>query len=177
MYTTRTINLGCLVAAIVTFAATAAYAQIATGGIYTLEQSDMPNGGGTSSSTFYAVQSNHGHAVACSHSNGNAYGLRCGFWQPIAGPTAATASISGRVVRADGLGIRNVIVTINGGPLTTPRIARTSSFGYFGFDGLEAGNTYVISISSKRYGFANPSQSVSLTDSINDMLFTSSWQN
>jgi hypothetical protein len=115
--------------------------------------------------------------VACSQTNGNAYGLRCGFWNPITGPTAATAAISGRVVRADGLGIRNVIVTISGGPLTTPRIARTSSFGYFEFDGLEVGNTYVISISSKRYGFANPSQSVSLTDSINDMLFTSSWQN
>lgn len=159
------------------FLASTSFGQVASGGIYRLEQSDFTHGGGISSSAFYSVHGNNGHHTACSNTNGNAYGLRCGFWTPLSGPTAATASISGRVLRVDGAGIRNVFLTLSGGRLTSPRISRSSALGYFSFDEVEVGQTYVISVSSKRFGFAVPSQTVSLIESITDLTFTSSWEN
>jgi len=85
--------------------------------------------------------------------------------------SAAAASIAGRVTTADGRGIGGAAVTISGGSLAQPRIARTSPFGYYTVEGLDAGETYVVSIGSKRHTFAVPSRVVSLTDSISDLNF------
>ena len=109
---------------------------------------------------------------------GSPYNVKSGFWNaPSLVPTAANVSISGRVVREDGMGITNVRVTLEGGALTTPRIARTSSFGYFTFDDVESAHTYVISVSSKSYGFGQPSQTISVIDNVTDLIFQASWQN
>jgi hypothetical protein len=86
-------------------------------------------------------------------------------------PTAAQASISGRVMTAEGIAIRNAEVTITGNTLTTPLRATTSSFGYFSFDGLQTGETYVVTVNSRRYTFAVPSQVISLTDNVSDLNF------
>lgn len=69
------------------------------------------------------------------------------------GSTAAGVEISGRVVTPDGRGLRNaqVSITDSGG---TMRTATTSSFGFYRFDGLSVGETFVIEVSSKRYRFA-----------------------
>lgn len=90
---------------------------------------------------------------------------------PPLGPTAAGASISGRVVLSDGSGIRNAAISITGNSLTQPRIAKTSAFGYFSIDGLAAGETYVVTVNSKRYTFSAPSQIVTLTDNIGNVDF------
>lgn len=154
-----------------------ASAQIASGGIYGLEQAVVANGGGNSAGGFYAVEGTSGQSAAGTNGTGGAYALRGGFWQPLVGPSAASVSISGRVLREDGLGIRNVLVTITGNTLTTPRTALTASFGYFTFEDIDAGQTYVITVTSKRYGFANPSQAISVVDNVSDVIFTSTWQN
>lgn len=68
------------------------------------------------------------------------------------GPTAAGVSVSGRVLTDDGRGLMNASVTLTdmqGQTLTT----RTSSFGYYLFDDLNAGQMYVIAVSSKRYTY------------------------
>lgn len=67
--------------------------------------------------------------------------------------TASTAAVSGRVIDERGGGIRNATVILTGGNLETPLFARTSSFGYFTFEGLDVGQTYVAAVSSKRYIF------------------------
>ncbi len=85
--------------------------------------------------------------------------------------TAANSSISGRVLTADGRGIRNARVTISGNALTEPRIATTGSFGYFSFDGLAAGETYVVTVNSQRYTFTAPSRVISLVDNVVDADF------
>ncbi len=162
---------------VLAFTALSASAQIATGGAYALEQSVIANGGGNSAAGNYAVDGSDGQSAAGTNGSGGAYSLRGGFWNPLPGPTAANVTISGRVIRDDGLGIRNVRVTITGNSLTSPRTALTSSFGHFTFDDIEAGQSYVISVTSKRYGFAQPSRIISVTDSIGDLLFTSTWQN
>ncbi|HMT06872.1 MAG TPA: PKD domain-containing protein [Pyrinomonadaceae bacterium] len=90
---------------------------------------------------------------------------------PPLAPTTAAASISGRVVTNDGSGVRNAAVSITGNSLSQPRIAKTSSFGYFSVEGLTAGETYVVTVNSKRYTFSTPSRVVTLTDNIGEVDF------
>lgn len=90
------------------------------------------------------------------------------------GPTAAPASISGRVMTADGSGLRNATVTIQGGNLAGTRNVATSTFGYFRFDGLEAGLTYVVTVSSRRYSFTQPTRLVNLTENVEGLDFVAS---
>jgi len=58
--------------------------------------------------------------------------------------TAANASVSGRVLTAGGQGIRNAEVVISGGTLTEPMRVQTGSFGYYNFEGLQTGQTYMV---------------------------------
>jgi len=86
-------------------------------------------------------------------------------------PTAATVSVSGRVSTAGGLGITNAVMTLldsQGRTLT----ARTSGLGYYRFDDLPVGQSYVLSISSKRYVFTPSSRLVSLDSEVTDADFT-----
>ncbi len=85
--------------------------------------------------------------------------------------TAANASVSGRVTTADGRGIRNATVTVSGDSLETPRTVTTGSFGYFTFEGLATGQTYVVTVNSRRYTFGTPSQVISLVDNVADADF------
>lgn len=87
-------------------------------------------------------------------------------------PTAASVSVSGRVRSANGHGVRNVRLTLTA-PDGTIRTARTSTFGYYAFLGVEVGHTYVLEItSSKRYTFANPTRVFGLQDTLTDIDFT-----
>ncbi|MEJ7846597.1 MAG: S8 family serine peptidase [Pyrinomonadaceae bacterium] len=67
-------------------------------------------------------------------------------------PTAATAEISGRVVSGSGRGIANALITLtdsHGAAFT----ARTGSFGYYIFENIAVGQTYVATVLKKRYTF------------------------
>ncbi len=88
--------------------------------------------------------------------------------------TAANASISGRVMTADGAGIRNAKIVVTGNSLAEPRVVTTGSFGYFSIEGLQTGQTYVVTVNSQRYTFTTPSQVVSLVDNVADMNFVAS---
>jgi hypothetical protein len=85
--------------------------------------------------------------------------------------TAAGATMSGRVTTADGRGIRNAKVVVTGNSLDHALIATTGSFGYYNFDGLEAGQTYVVTVNSKRYTFSVPSRVITLIDNVVDIDF------
>ena len=72
---------------------------------------------------------------------------------------APVGSISGRVTTPTGLGLRNAVVTLTdsqGGV----RKATTSSFGNYTFTDVPLGQTYFVSVSSKRYRFAARSLTV-----------------
>jgi len=84
-------------------------------------------------------------------------------------PTAAPVSIGGRVLAPNGYGVRNAVVILTLASGETRR-AITSSFGYFRFDGIEAGQTAVVSVASKRFQFAP--QFVSTGEDITDLSFT-----
>ncbi|MBV6495985.1 MAG: hypothetical protein DCC44_09955 [Acidobacteria bacterium] len=84
-------------------------------------------------------------------------------------PTAAPVSIGGRVLAPNGAGLRNAVVLLT---LASGDTLRTisSSFGYFRFDNIEAGQTVVVSVASKRFQFAP--QVVSAGEDITDLSFT-----
>lgn len=89
-------------------------------------------------------------------------------------PTAAPVDLGGRVLTSNGQGIRGVYVTVQGGDLAEPRFTMTSTFGRYSFSGLTAGQSYVVSIGSKRYIFEQPARVVNLDDNISDLDFIAS---
>jgi YVTN family beta-propeller protein len=83
--------------------------------------------------------------------------------------TAASASIGGRVVQANGRGIANVGVALtdaNG----TARVVKSNSFGYFRFAEIETGQTYVLSANHKIYSF--DSQILAVNDNLQGIVLT-----
>jgi hypothetical protein len=76
------------------------------------------------------------------------------FESPMMITTAAVVVISGRVSTATGRGIRNVRVTVTF-PNGETRSTVSSLFGYYRFNDIPAGETYLISVSGKRYSFSN----------------------
>ncbi len=62
-------------------------------------------------------------------------------------------TVRGRLVTAAGHGVRNTQVTI-AGPTGVRTVTFSSSLGYFEFGSLAAGETYVLTVQSRRYRFA-----------------------
>lgn len=87
----------------------------------------------------------------------------------ILGPTAADVTISGHVFAPGGAGLRNATVTLTDSNGETRSVV-TSTFGAFSFDGVTAGETYVVGVSSRRYRFSP--RVVQVTDSLSDLDFT-----
>lgn len=69
------------------------------------------------------------------------------------GPVAANAGISGRVTDQKGNGISRARVTITG-TNGEPSSVLTNSFGYYRFESLAVGQTYVIETNRKGYAFS-----------------------
>lgn len=86
-------------------------------------------------------------------------------------PSAGEATLGGRVTTSNGAGIRSVTVTLSGGNLAEPRVVTTGAFGNYRFEGLDAGQSYIVNVSARRYTFAQPSVLVSLQDNISDANF------
>lgn len=89
-------------------------------------------------------------------------------------PTAAPASISGRVTQPNGRGIGGAVITLENHSTGQVAIATTNSFGYYKFHDMEVTHFYTLSASSKRNRFANSSISFSLDSDMFDMNFVSS---
>ena len=85
-------------------------------------------------------------------------------------PTAAGVNVSGRVTNSGGRGISKTVVTItdaNG----MVRSSLTNPFGYYAFENVASGQTYIISARHKKYQFAQPSIVVTLNDELTDADF------
>lgn len=82
-------------------------------------------------------------------------------------PSAATVQVTGRVI-ADGNAVSRARVNIvdeNG----QTRSVTTNSFGYYRFDEVEVGQTYIVSVFSKGYQFTP--RLVSIHDELSDLDF------
>jgi predicted outer membrane repeat protein len=85
-------------------------------------------------------------------------------------PSAASVSVGGRIVFSKGSGIANariVLIAADGESWT----ALSNPLGYFEFEGVPAGATYLINVSHKRYSF--DSQTLTLSESVEDLMFFS----
>lgn len=81
----------------------------------------------------------------------------------------AGLTVGGRVVTPSGLGLRNAIVTMTDSQ-GARRTATTSSFGFYSFDNVLPGDTYIIGVSSKRYRFA--AKTLLITTDLSNVDFT-----
>ena len=85
-------------------------------------------------------------------------------------PSAAHASLSGRVVTAEGVGIGNTLITLTG-QAGEPRTVITNPFGYYRFDDVEIGHTYSLTARSKRHTFQTPTVTHHAADSAEGINF------
>jgi len=150
----------------------AADAQVAAAGQFTLDQSVIDGGTQSSSSGQYSIAASVGQSVAGQRAVNSPTAIHAGFWNPAdSGPSAATVTVGGQVQTSDGRPIQDVRLTITS-PNGASRSTLTGPFGYFRFEEVEAGQTYIISLKSKSYQFANEAQIVSVGDGIADLVFT-----
>jgi len=143
---------------------------------------DIPNAAnaaisqGTGTNNSLVPAANGFIGVAALHSTGASAIVAAEFDQIYFTPmsvSAATVNVGGRVTNSRGSGIGNVTVSINGGSLSEAMYARTSPFGYFTFDGIPAGQIYIVTVASKQYTFNPASQVVEVQDSVSDVSFVS----
>lgn len=88
----------------------------------------------------------------------------------VTGPTAATVSVEGRAMTTLGKGIRNVVITMIDS-VGNSRRTTTNDFGYYRFNDVNAGETYVISAKAKRLAFSKPSQVLDINEDKSDINF------
>ncbi|CAN5375503.1 hypothetical protein BH10ACI1_BH10ACI1_26090 [soil metagenome] len=84
---------------------------------------------------------------------------------------AANASISGRVLRADGSPLSGVAVSVTD-RYGIVRRTLSSSFGYYSFDQLNISETYQIQVNSKTYTFNPGTINYTVIDTANNVNFT-----
>jgi len=82
--------------------------------------------------------------------------------------TAAGVTVAGRVLTPEGRGLRNARVFITDASGAT-RFAVTTSFGYYRFDDVEIGSSYVVGVQARRYRFE--SRLLQVFDSVVDVDF------
>jgi hypothetical protein len=83
-------------------------------------------------------------------------------------PTNTAVTVSGRVMTPDGVGLRNAVVTMTDS-FGIVRQVTTSSLGYYTFADVPVGETYVMSVSSRRYRFTP--RLVPVVDTLTDVDF------
>ena len=154
--------------------------QAQSGGTYNLSHSVIASGGGTSTGGAggaFKVEGTVGQPTAGTNSNGtsltnNQYALRGGFWafQQMLAPTSAQVEVGGRVTTANGNGIRNVRITMTDAQ-GNPRTVLSGSFGYYRFNDVSVGETYIFSIAAKKYTFSQSVLVRNINEFTNDINF------
>jgi len=87
----------------------------------------------------------------------------------VAAATAAGVTISGHVLAPGGGGLRNASVVITGFDGTTRR-ATTNAFGYYTFEDVRSGGSYIMGVESRRFTYAT--RVITVTDSLANIDFT-----
>ncbi|MFN0138999.1 MAG: carboxypeptidase regulatory-like domain-containing protein [Pyrinomonadaceae bacterium] len=88
-------------------------------------------------------------------------------------PTSANVSVSGRVMTNEGQGITRAIITLTNAAGIS-RSAMSNQFGYYRLDEVRVGETYTVSVNSKKYFFADSPRVVTVNDELTNLNFTAS---
>jgi hypothetical protein len=141
-----------------------------TGGDFSLTQTVIAGGGGTSAGGDFTLGATIGQPFA-GRAAASPFGISGGFWNStLLAPTAAQVSIGGRALTADGRGIRNARVTLTAANGET-RTAQTGFFGFYRFTNVTVGETYILTIQAKRFTFSQPTVVRTVLDEIYDLDF------
>lgn len=100
----------------------------------------------------------------------NGDGADIGAFEVQLAPTAASVLVGGRITTAKGRGILKVRVTVVGSNGET-RTTLSNPFGYYHFADVPAGETYVFSVSHKRYTFNQSAQVLTIVEETNEVNF------
>lgn len=141
-----------------------------SGGQFAVTQSVIAGGGAASNGGNFGVTGTIAQTNAGDNSSGGQFLLKSGFWQADFAPTAANVSVSGKVTTADGSGIKNARLTLTGVNGNT-QTAVTGAFGYFNFAEVPVGETYILTVHSKRFTFAGGTLVLFLAEGVNDVIF------
>lgn len=142
------------------------------GGTFEITQSVVASGGGQNSAGGqFSLDGTIGQPLAGGALNGSPFSITSGFWNfsPSA-PTAATVTIGGRALTSTGRGIRNVIIRLTDATGAI-RFATTTTFGYYRFTDINAGETYIITAKGKRFEFSQPSRVLNVNEDESDVNF------
>lgn len=90
---------------------------------------------------------------------------------PCIAPTAATVSVGGRVLDTNGRGVSRALVNMTDATGAV-RTGISNPFGYYKFDNVTAGDSYIFEVRHKTYTFAP--QVLSVNDELADFNFTAS---
>jgi hypothetical protein len=94
-----------------------------------------------------------------------------GFTIAVTAPTAANVSVGGKITDAFGNAISRVRVSItDSGGIT--RTTVTNTFGFYNFDAVPVGETYIVSVANKHYQFSPPTRIINVNDTLGDVGFT-----
>jgi hypothetical protein len=102
--------------------------------------------------------------------SGTDSGNNTSFTFALCPPTAALASVRGRLLTSTGRGLINASVILTNTNTGEFKIVRSTSLGYFNFQELAVGNVYVVSVKSKRFIFAN--HTFTLNEDLTDLVLT-----
>lgn len=83
--------------------------------------------------------------------------------------TAAMVGVSGRVLSSDGRAIRGVRIVLDDGT-GHPMMAMSNAFGYYHFDAVQSGGTYLLNASARGYTFVP--RVVAVADQLSDLNVT-----
>jgi hypothetical protein len=135
-------------------------------GTNTITQSVIANGGGKSADATYAIEGTFAQPAAGSVSTNSPYMFQAGFWQAFLAPTAASVSMNGLLVTTTGRPVPNsrVILTNARGDFT--RTTLTNTFGFYWFEGIESGQSYVVDVVTRGLRFEQ--RVVTVLDEITD---------
>jgi hypothetical protein len=151
------------------------FGQIAAGGSYMLEKSVTAAGGASGASASaggtFTVEGTIGQFGVGTTSQAALYKFYPGFWTPAPlAPTAASVLLGGRVATANGRGISGARIVLTGAGGET-RFVVSTMLGYYRFADVQVGETYILTIYSKRFTFISPTQIVTLSDARDDVNF------
>ncbi len=155
-----------------TFTFTAA-SQIATGSVYKLDQSVIASGGATSADSggAYSITGTIGQSAAGTKSANSPFAVTGGFWaDPALAPTVAQVTIRGRVRMENGIGVRNVMITLtqSDGSLKN---TMSGTFGNYQFTDVAAGQVIILGATAKKFTFNQPMLVLNLSEDAADIDF------
>lgn len=95
----------------------------------------------------------------------------CQFNNTQLAPSAAPALITGRAVDSFGFGIRGARISVMDAETGAMMYGTTNTFGYYTVNDLVAGSFYIVTISHKRYVFADDTRTLTLHEDFHGLDF------